>query len=235
MLLAFLIAGTMWMGSPSAAIANDSQYLKEIIALEDDMVVNRLPAKSQVFERSYEMLTTTWEEESVKSSVRSFQSADAIHYSNGDYSMYLDRSDVFLVDHSSKSIYRSASTPDAFSTSTNDVMALRREFLRGCKVVQTQDLPDGRRYVKLAPGNHQLPGLNLESMEYIYIPEDKILGVTANYGSEYKVKSVLMSDVVFNTKSKKNLAKPVARLILDANQKLQSKYKGYTLIDNRNH
>jgi hypothetical protein len=232
MLIAFLIAGSMWAGTPALANETGRQYLREVMLLEAEITATNAPSKGQVFERSYQMETTTWDNERLHTKVKCYQAAAAIHFLSDEISMYMDESDVFLVHHEAKSIFYSESAPNAFNGAPDQMIAIRKAFLENAEILSAKTLADGRKYLKLGKSAVQLPGMQIESMEYVFIPDEELVSVKVNYAKSYKVKSMVMTDAVFDIKCKRNMKKPVRDLILDGNNKVRSAFSGYTFIDN---
>lgn len=174
--------------------------------------------------------------------VKMMMNKDHLQYITPDLEVYQDEKDVFMIIHSKKKVIWSKSDLGDKQKSNNRIgnIAILKDSLFDlstplrCETFKKTDGKEKTRLVlKTNKGGREL--FHIDVIEYVYDNfTESVESVITTFVPTYEIKRTVVNYKVNDPAYKGiKLNKPVSSKIINKNNLLAGKYKGYELLDNR--
>lgn len=212
------------------------ECLNDIFKLEEKIYSKSYNDGDKPAYISYNVLTTDWEDQTNSSNVKVYKDKNNMHFFSEQVNIFQDEKDVFLILKMQKLVIVNSTKKEITNKKINDnFLELRKEFLENCTVVKCEKSPQNEfiKTLELKVNDNMGGVIKIEKMIYTYNTQtEKILTTKIDYNEEYKVKEIFIKYNELEMESNYSFIS-AKKNVLDRNNKLLPKYKGYELVDNR--
>lgn len=219
------------------------QYcMNELRSINKAMGELKAPEGNNVYQLTYNQMVSSWDSEVIPNKVQEVEillGQNQMHYYSQEIVVLQDNFDSFMIVEPKMTIIRNHSvTYEDKSSKVDAFVAFRDSILDLCVVRSCNDITiDGKKMkqMKLVPSSEKNQRiLKIVSTEIICDPQNNwIDNVVINYTESNEIKQTRIKYKKVDYQNKQRLKKTVAELVVNKDNQLLKKYKGYKYFDQR--